>query len=250
MKYSRKEKGGSMYRISKNMFLYCILGTLCVGSIVSAQYNEIWHSPADTRHYIGCENTDNDNAKECVFIRVSASMSYYQIRVIDGITGTLEWELPPYWYFIATDSNTYNAFYPRLIDVDGDDRYEILFYGQPNSGDSLRWYLYGYTTYIEEGQGLIKQYQDIQLSQSFPNPAKTFTTIEYSLTKRAEVVLKIYNSAGQLVRSYHDGIKDPGTYALQWDCRDEKGTELPCGSYFYQLIIDDQQKTKKLVNIE
>ena len=243
-------KGGSMYQISKHLFLYCIIGTMCALTTVNAQYNEIWHSPADTRHYIGCENTDTDNAKECVFIRANVNMAYFQIIVIDGITGTVEWELPPYWHFIAADSNTQNAFYAHLVDVNGDDRYEILFYGSPTAGDSLRWYLYGYSTYVDEEQGSKHTYQEIRLSQSYPNPTSAVANIEYSISGRAEVELKIYNSVGQFVRTLNEGIKNPGTYTIQWDCRDKDGENLPSGSYFYQLTIDGQTKTKKLINIE
>ena len=40
--------------------------------------------------------------------------------------------------------------------------------------------------------------------------------------------------------------KEPGYYTILWDGRDGLGREVPSGVYFYRLITDRYQTTRKL----
>jgi FlgD Ig-like domain len=190
---------------------------------------------------VGCENTDADAAKEVVYL---SSIHDCSIVVIDGVTGTVEWTLNPHFYIIKDDA--------RLVDVDSDGRYEILFCGQPTSSDSSRWYLFGYigVGIKKEGEPQGNLYQEISLGQSHPNPLTSITTIDYSLTQKAKVVMKIYNTTGQLIRTLFEGEKEPGKYNINWDSRDNKGVKVANGSYYYQLEINDQKQVKRMVLVK
>ena len=47
-----------------------------------------------------------------------------------------------------------------------------------------------------------------KLAQNFPNPFNPSTTIKFDLKDKGIVTLKVYNVAGQLVRTLVNGVKD------------------------------------------
>lgn len=238
-----------MNQISKSLCKVVVAILLSVSVFAHAQYTEKWQASSPGAYwYIGCENTDSDNNKEVICIGGLGGSNNYTITVVDGLTGTVEWQLYPGWYQITVSSD---LTYPKLIDVDSDGRYEILFFGKVTQTDSSRWYLYEYSgSRVEEEQRQIDVYQKVTLGQNYPNPTTSITTIKYSLTQKEDVILKIYNSAGQLVRTLSEGLKEPGTCTINWDSRDDNGAKLPSGSYFYQLEIDNQKRSKKLVIVK
>jgi hypothetical protein len=69
------------------------------------------------------------------------------------------------------------------------------------------------------------------LCQNTPNPFTSGTTIGLSVKEPGQVSLRIYNVAGELVRTLHDGALDAGVHELVWDGRAADGTALPPGSY-------------------
>lgn len=73
------------------------------------------------------------------------------------------------------------------------------------------------------------------LSQNYPNPFNSSTVIRFSLAQPAEVELSVYDLAGQKLTTMLQGHRQPGTYRLQWDGRDDEGRELASGAYLYRL---------------
>ncbi|MDH5186581.1 MAG: T9SS type A sorting domain-containing protein [candidate division WOR-3 bacterium] len=99
---------------------------------------------------------------------------------------------------------------------------------------------------IEE-QKNVSELTSILLSNS-PNPFRKTTTIKYSITKRGEVSLKIYDITGRTVHNLVDGIQNPGTQMINWNGTDDSGRKLPAGVYFYQLEREDNSViTKELI---
>jgi flagellar hook assembly protein FlgD len=63
----------------------------------------------------------------------------------------------------------------------------------------------------------------------------------YSLEGDAEVVIAIYDSDGIQVRSLYGGQKEPGTYQVNWDGKDNSGSDIFDGTYSYEVIaVNDQ----------
>ncbi|HXV12861.1 MAG TPA: FlgD immunoglobulin-like domain containing protein [Candidatus Krumholzibacteria bacterium] len=73
-----------------------------------------------------------------------------------------------------------------------------------------------------------------QLSQNAPNPFVQ-TSIAYSVSARADVVLVIYDVSGALVRRIDQGSREAGEYVVEWDGRDDAGNPVGSGVYFYRL---------------
>ncbi|MBI9087735.1 MAG: hypothetical protein JEZ12_00800 [Desulfobacterium sp.] len=61
----------------------------------------------------------------------------------------------------------------------------------------------------------------------------------YNITKSADVMVKIYDKDGKEVRTLYPGQKDPGTYDLGWDGKDNAGQKVTDGSYKYTVLAND-----------
>ena len=81
----------------------------------------------------------------------------------------------------------------------------------------------------------------------YPNPFKRVTSIKWIAADEEPISLKIYNTAGKLVKILAKTENlEPKTYVV-WDGRDEKGRLLPSGVYFCRLEIGDYKTTGKIV---
>jgi flagellar hook assembly protein FlgD len=85
------------------------------------------------------------------------------------------------------------------------------------------------------------------LAQNYPNPFNPITTIKYSVKEKAHVSLKIYNVAGQLVRTLVNSDKNGGAYTETWNGRTNAGDPVSSGVYFYKLVTKSFSMTKKMV---
>ena len=86
------------------------------------------------------------------------------------------------------------------------------------------------------------------LFQNYPNPFNPNTTISFDIVKTGEVKLEIYNVLGQRVRVLVDQRVSQGSYTVSWDGRDEKGTLVASGVYFYKLQINREfSQTRRML---
>lgn len=82
------------------------------------------------------------------------------------------------------------------------------------------------------------------LGQNYPNPFNPTTTIRYSLPRRADVTLTVYNTLGQQVARLVYATEESGVHQVRFDA-----TALASGVYFYRLQAGALASTKKLVVI-
>jgi dipeptidyl aminopeptidase/acylaminoacyl peptidase len=88
--------------------------------------------------------------------------------------------------------------------------------------------------------GMWGEVKRTELYQNFPNPFNPETWIPFSLSEPQHVMIRIYNSAGQLIRTLDLGHKPPGAYlskdkAAYWDGTNEKGEKVASDVYFYAM---------------
>jgi len=81
------------------------------------------------------------------------------------------------------------------------------------------------------------------LEQNYPNPFNAGTVIHFALPTSGQVEFL----AGQQVVQLVDGHRPAGSYAINWDGRDDQERELASGLYLYRLQTGDQVKARKLV---
>ena len=86
------------------------------------------------------------------------------------------------------------------------------------------------------------------LSQNYPNPFNPQTAIQFTVKEQAPVSLKIYNAAGQLVKTLVDDVRSPGVvHTIEWNGRNNAGQSVSSGVYFYKLVTKNFTQTKKMV---
>ncbi|MBC8230569.1 T9SS type A sorting domain-containing protein [bacterium] len=93
------------------------------------------------------------------------------------------------------------------------------------------------------------------LYANYPNPFNPDTWIPYYLPQDADVTIRIYNSAGQLVRTLNFGRKAAGIYvtkekAAYWDGCDSSGKKVASGVYYYTLQAGDFRATRKMLIVK
>jgi len=91
-----------------------------------------------------------------------------------------------------------------------------------------------------------------ELLQNYPNPFNPETWIPFRLADDADVIIKIYDMTGKLVRKFDLGHVDSGNYisrsrAVYWDGRNKQGERVASGVYIYQLQVDGKAFVRKMV---
>jgi hypothetical protein len=83
---------------------------------------------------------------------------------------------------------------------------------------------------------------------AYPNPASRQVTITFKLTKSADVELKIYDVAGQLLYTdeLHNVIGQQSALrneAFIWECKNQAGETIASGVYIYTLEAAREGRT-------
>ena len=87
--------------------------------------------------------------------------------------------------------------------------------------------------------------EGFELEQNYPNPFNPQTTIEYTIARRTEVKLTVYNILGQEIAILIDEVLNQGVYSQLWDA-----SNLTTGLYFYTLEAGGGKTTKKLLYLK
>ncbi len=124
-----------------------------------------------------------------------------------------------------------------LVRIDAWD--PSLNVGSGQSGDVFT--IEAYTTDVEETP------LATALHQNYPNPFNGHTTLSYSLEKPEHVSIRIYDTAGRLVRSLEDRDSAAGTYQVVWNGRDNASRPVASGIYFMRMNAGDYGKSRKIV---
>jgi len=118
---------------------------------------------------------------------------------------------------------------------------------------------------IEDGE-LSRVPVSYALSQNFPNPFNPMTTITFAIpggedndgqgysgpgnggsgSEKIPVKLSIFDLRGRRVKTLIDHELSPGWHQVTWDGRNENGSEVPSGIYFYQLTSGSNAFTRKM----
>lgn len=86
-----------------------------------------------------------------------------------------------------------------------------------------------------------------ELHANHPNPFNPETTIEYSLGLAGPVRIRVFDTAGHLVRTLVDGVEAKGAHRVMFDGRDDRGQQLASGVYLYRLDTALTTLSRKMV---
>ena len=93
---------------------------------------------------------------------------------------------------------------------------------------------------VEEEKNLIVK--EFKLFQNYPNPFNPSTRIQYAVSNRQFVSLKVYDVLGTEIAILVNEEKPAGTYEVEYNA-----SNLPSGVYFYQLNAGSFIETKKMI---
>jgi hypothetical protein len=85
------------------------------------------------------------------------------------------------------------------------------------------------------------------LSNNYPNPFNSQTTIEYALPKESKVKIVIYNVLGQRVKTLLDQREPLGYKRVVWDGKNQNGETISSGIYFYRIEAEGFVQSKKML---
>jgi hypothetical protein len=85
------------------------------------------------------------------------------------------------------------------------------------------------------------------LSQNYPNPFNPVTSIQYAVSNRQFVTLKVYDVLGNEIATLVNEEKHPGTYEVEFNIHSDEGRNLSSGIYFYQLKAGQYSEAKKMI---
>lgn len=143
------------------------------------------------------------------------------------------------------------------------DLYDVYFaykiVARPDTTGGSTSKIPGYSTYyFSQNSDMIQVYQNVigieeqkvpkaktELRYVFPNPFVHSAKIAYALATATHVELKVYDVAGQLVRTVINEPQSAGEHVVEFD-----GTLLPSGVYFYQLETSEKKFAGRLVKLE
>ena len=80
-----------------------------------------------------------------------------------------------------------------------------------------------------------------------PSPVCNQAMISYELPVNEDVVLRIYNLNGQLVKTLVNGRINAGIHNALWDGKNSKGEKVSHGVYLYRITAGNYSDTKKLI---
>ena len=92
---------------------------------------------------------------------------------------------------------------------------------------------------VDDDETIVEQFK---LEQNYPNPFNPTTKIEFHISDRSFVTLKVYNILGDEVASLVNEEKPAGIYEISFDA-----TGLSSGMYLYQLLAGNFVETKKMI---
>jgi hypothetical protein len=88
------------------------------------------------------------------------------------------------------------------------------------------------------------------LKQNAPNPFNPQTRLDYDIPKATHVRLDVFNVLGQRVITLVDEYQEAGSKSVVWNGRDDVGSSVASGIYFYRLEADQFSATKKMMMLK
>ena len=117
------------------------------------------------------------------------------------------------------------------------------------NSDGIAWLMdtHTFTTTVTNIDLESDQPRKFGLRQNYPNPFNPSTNIEFNIPEKSNVVIKIYNSAGQFIDTLINKKLSAGSYSLKWDGVNYKGEKVAQGVYIYSLSAAGYSTSKKMI---
>jgi hypothetical protein len=181
--------------------------------------------------------------------RGSTNGDHYYVKVSNN--GGSTWNTLVDYSTQAGGWTTYTDI--QLFELDayaGQDIIIAWHAADPPSNDGL-WYVWFIDDVMVEGtvssDNPVTPVIVTALNGNYPNPFNPETVISYSVKNSTPVVLDIYNTKGQRIKTLVNETKASGNYTARWDGTDENGQKVSSGVYFYKMNAGKYSSSKKMI---
>ena len=160
-------------------------------------------------------------------------------RTGNGTWGNDTWQLPlgdtPSWLPLSPSGTLPPARWGHSGVFDAVNRQMVIFGGSATAGFHYAdaWAL-PLGSVVAVG-GVPGPAAGVSLISAGPNPARGGWSIDFRTRDMGAVSLRLYDTAGRVVRNLWSGPLDAGAHSLRWDLRSDAGRHVPSGIYFYDL---------------
>lgn len=89
--------------------------------------------------------------------------------------------------------------------------------------------------------------QEFKLFQNRPNPFNPITAITFMLPEPRFVEIIVYNMLGQSIRHLASSFYSAGTFQTTWDGRDDHGSAVTSGVYFYRIHAGEFSDIRQMI---
>ena len=87
--------------------------------------------------------------------------------------------------------------------------------------------------------------EGISIASVYPNPFNPFTNIQFTVEKKANVSIQIYDINGRFIETIVNKKYSSGTYSIKFDANN-----YASGLYFYRLKSGTEMQVKQLIIIK
>ena len=143
---------------------------------------------------------------------------------------------------ITLPENTSHIFVPDWLGLTASQLVVLVDFGNDGTIDDT---LFLNNTVGVEDEGILLTPNEFNLARNYPNPFNPVTTIQYSISERSNVTLKVYDILGNEVAVLVNDEKERGVYSVNFDA-----TQLASGIYFYRIQAGSLVETKKMLMIK
>ena len=166
----------------------------------------------------------------------------------------------PIVWIQAPDPFDYSSYWAAAGDLDGDGYVDIMPNGMagdgPNndrdnageahavSGAAIARYLPGVETAVTDGKATPAGFA---LGVGYPNPFNGGVTIPYEVGRPGDVLLAVYDLAGQRVATLVERQRVAGMHVARWDGLDADGRAAASGVYVARLVMGQARHSSKLL---
>ncbi len=84
----------------------------------------------------------------------------------------------------------------------------------------------------------------------YPNPFNPNANISFELAEDSEVLISVYNTRGQIVRSFAPFSHNAGYGSIVWDGKDDGGTYLASGIYLFRMAVGAENYNRKALMLK
>jgi flagellar hook assembly protein FlgD len=82
---------------------------------------------------------------------------------------------------------------------------------------------------------------------AFPNPFSSAVSIKYALYENVNVSFEFMDVMGRVISRIYTGKQQEGINSFTWNGKDDKGSDLPGGIYFYRIRAGGETYESKII---